>query len=141
MNYTHKTWSLKCGPSQLKNIENLPPAPSHTGHKAVVHLCVVSLYSIVSSVLIYFLHNHTILLPIFFTEIGKYSKEILFANDLQMQRALTLISKPAAHTVLVCFPSCCSVTPQCHFLCLYPLAQFTDSFLLIEENSLVLLGE
>lgn len=117
MNYT--TWNLKRDPFQLKNTENPASATSNTGHKTAVHLSMVSLYSVVSSVLIDFLYNHTILLPIFFTEIEKYSKETLFRNDLQMQCSLTLISKPAVRTVLVCFPSYdppVAVTPQCHFL-------------------------
>lgn len=69
------------------------------------NLCVVPLYSIVTLVSIHFLHIQTILLPIFSAEIGKYSREILFTNDLQVQCALTLISKLTVHTVLGCFPS------------------------------------
>lgn len=74
---------------------------SNRGHKSAIHLC-----STVRSVLIHFLYNHTILLPIFFTETGKFSKEILFANNLQMQSALTLFSKPTAHSVHIGFPPC-----------------------------------
>lgn len=49
-------------------------------------------FSVVSAVLTHLLHNHNN--PTFFTETGKHSKEILFANNLQMQSALTLFSKP-----------------------------------------------
>lgn len=69
------------------------------------NLCVVSLYSIVTLVLIHSCTSRQFSFLFFFAEIGKYSREILFTNDLQVECALTLISKLTAHTVLGCFPS------------------------------------
>lgn len=61
-------------------------------------------------------------------------------NDLQMQHALTLISKPTAHTVLVSFPS---YDPPVALSLPRAISSIfiTDSSLLIEENSLELFGE
>lgn len=137
MNYNHTQWSLKCDPSQLKNTESLPAAPSNTGHKAAVIFVWCRDYSIVSLLLTHLLHIHTVPLPIFLAEIGKYSKETLFTNDLQVLCALTLISKCTASTVLDCFLSLpMTLLLLCHSPVPFPLSSQCTA-LLIWENSLV----